>query len=85
MGIVSLAHNPTLHNRTKHMEFDIIFVRKKVLSKNLIVLHVPAKDQCTYALTKPLSSTRFRNLRDKLRVFDKLGLIKTPSTCKGEC
>lgn len=43
LGTVSLAHNPTLHNCTKHMEFDIFFIREKAL-----------KDQLADALTKSL-------------------------------
>jgi histone deacetylase 1/2 len=33
------AHNPTLHHRTKHMEFDIFFVREKVLFFFIICCH----------------------------------------------
>ncbi|KAI5417517.1 hypothetical protein KIW84_042214 [Lathyrus oleraceus] len=68
LSTVTLAHNPVLHNRTKHMELDIFFVREKVLSKSLIVEHVPAMDKWADALTKPLSAAKFFPLRDKLRV-----------------
>ncbi|PNX69458.1 putative copia-type protein, partial [Trifolium pratense] len=52
ISAVSLAHNPILHSRTKHIELDIHFVREKVLSKHLNVLHVPASDQLADPLTK---------------------------------
>jgi len=52
------------------MELDIFFVREKVLSKTLLVSHVPAHDQWADVLAKPLSTSRFTYLRDKLRVFD---------------
>ncbi|MCH80902.1 retrovirus-related Pol polyprotein from transposon TNT 1-94, partial [Trifolium medium] len=84
LSIVSLAHNPTLHHRTKHMELDIFFVREKVLSKNLVVSHVPAQDQWADVLTKPLSAVKFCNLRSKLRVFDKTSLVKACSSSEGE-
>jgi histone deacetylase 1/2 len=74
LSAVSLAHNFVLHSRTKHMELDIFFVREKVINRSLIVTHVPAHDQWADILTKPLSTTRFLELRDKPRVFDTLSL-----------
>ena len=65
---VSIAHNPVFHSRTKHMEIDVFFVREQVLAKQLSVVHLPALDQWADVLTKPLSSTRFEALRDKLNV-----------------
>jgi histone deacetylase 1/2 len=69
LSAVSLAHNPVLHSRTKHIELDIHFVREKVLAKQLHVLHVPATDQLADPLTKPLSPTNYANIRLKLKVF----------------
>ena len=67
---VVIAHNPVLHARTKHMEIDVFFVREKVLTKQLVVHHIPALDQWADALTKPLSPTRFLFLRTKLNVLE---------------
>ncbi|MCH95277.1 retrovirus-related Pol polyprotein from transposon TNT 1-94, partial [Trifolium medium] len=53
LSAVSLAHNPVMHSRTKHMEIDLFFVREKVISKQLSVLHVPGTDQWADILTKP--------------------------------
>ena len=65
---VSIAHNPVFHNRTKHMEIDVFFVREKILAKQLTIVHVPALDQWADILTKPLSASRFEVLRGKLNV-----------------
>lgn len=65
---VMLAHNPIMHSRTKHMEIDLFFVREKVIAKQIRVAHIPGVDQIADALTKPLSSTKFLELRHKLRV-----------------
>jgi histone deacetylase 1/2 len=69
LSAVSLSHNPILHAKTKHIELDIHFVREKVLSKQLHVLHVPAIDQLADPLTKPLSPANFASIRTKLKVF----------------
>jgi hypothetical protein len=69
ISAVSLAHNPVLHFRTKHIELDIHFVREKVLSKQLNILHVPATDQLADPLTKPLSPANYATIRNKLTVF----------------
>ena len=55
-SVVSIAHNPVFHSRTKHMKIDVFFVREKVLAKKLFILHIPALDQWADMLTKPLSS-----------------------------
>jgi histone deacetylase 1/2 len=68
LSAVSLAHNPILHARTKHIELDIHFVREKVLAKQLNVLHVPASDQLADPLTKPLSLSSSASIRTKLKV-----------------
>lgn len=84
LSTATLAHNPVLHNRTKHMELDIFFVREKVLSKNLVVAHVPAHDQWADAPTKPLFAAKFIPLRAKLRVLNKNDLTRPPLASKGE-
>lgn len=33
LSVVMLSHNPVLHARTKHLEFDIYFVRENVAAK----------------------------------------------------
>ena len=67
---VSLAHNPVLHSRAKHMELDLFFVREKVLTKQLNVVHVPALYQLADILTKALSPS-FLSFRSKLRVVER--------------
>ncbi|GAU11134.1 hypothetical protein TSUD_197580 [Trifolium subterraneum] len=69
LSAVSLAHNPVLHSRTKHIELDIHFVREKVLSKQLQVLHVPASEQLVDPLTKSLSPSSYTSIQAKLKVF----------------
>lgn len=70
LSAVSLAHNPVLQARTKHMELDIHFVCKKVDSRALAVQHVPSHAQLADSFIKPLSFSRFCELRSNLNVTD---------------
>ena len=50
------------------MELDLFFVREKVLTKQLNVVHVPAMDQLADILTKALPPSSFLSFRTKIRV-----------------
>ena len=52
----------------KHMEIDYHFIRDKVQSGALHVTHVSSTDQLVNALTKPLSQSRFQELRVKIGI-----------------
>lgn len=65
LSTVALSANPVLHSRTNHIELDLYFVREKVVSKELIVNHVPAIDQVADVLTKALSAQYFQRLKKK--------------------
>ena len=60
-----------MHSQTKHMKLDLFFVRKKVLEKQLQVVHVPAIDQKADMLTKALTPSNFSTYRSKLKVVEK--------------
>lgn len=70
LSTVQLAANPVLHARTKHVELDLYFVPEKVCQKKVVVQHVPSVEQTTDVLTKPISSSKFPVLRNKLRGED---------------
>ena len=63
----SLAHNPVLHSRTKHTELDLFFVREKVLTNQINVVHVPALNQLADILTKVLCPATFLFFFDQQR------------------
>ncbi|MED6162450.1 hypothetical protein PIB30_118973 [Stylosanthes scabra] len=68
LSAVHLAYNPVLHNRTKHFELDIYFVREKVIQGKIKVTHIPTTEQVADILTKPLSASPFFKFKDKLRL-----------------
>jgi hypothetical protein len=72
LGATFLASNPIFHARTKHIELDYHFVREKVANGTIQVKFICSHDQLADALTKPLATARFQDLRCKLIVTSQL-------------
>ena len=65
---VYLSSNPVKHQRTKHVELDLHFVREKVALGEVKVLHVPSAYQYADIFTKGLPTSLFNNFKDSLTV-----------------
>lgn len=63
-----MSANPMHHKRTKHIKFDIHFVRERVQAGELRVLHVPTDEQYADIMTKGLMTKTFEAFRDSLCV-----------------
>jgi hypothetical protein len=63
-----MSSNPVQHQRNKHMEIDIHFVREKVTLGVVRVLHVLTTSQFADIFTKGLSSSVFTEFWTKLNV-----------------
>ncbi|OIT24891.1 putative mitochondrial protein [Nicotiana attenuata] len=68
VSAIYLSGNPVQHQRTKHIEMDIHFVREKVARGQVRVLHVPSLYQIADIFTKGLPRILFEDFRDSLSV-----------------
>ena len=67
---ISIAHNPVLHDRTKHIEVDKHFIKEKIESGLICVPYVPTTQQTADILTKGLYKKQFEFLVSKLAMED---------------
>ena len=65
---VYLSTNPVQHQRTKHVEIDLHFVRDRVAIGDVRVLHVSTTSQFADIFTKVLPSSTFLEIRSNLNV-----------------
>jgi hypothetical protein len=74
---ILLANNPVYHARTKHIEVHYHFIREKVLTKEIDLIHVNTEDQVIDIFTKALGT-------DKLKKFQKmLGVLEVDLNLNG--
>jgi hypothetical protein len=69
VSAVYLSTNPVQHQRTKHIEIDLHFVRERVAAGAVRVLHVPTFSQYVEIFTKGLSSSVFTEFQSSLNVL----------------
>ena len=68
VSAVYLSTNPVQHQRTKHVEIDLHFVRDRVAIGDVRILHVPTTSQFADIFTKGLPSSTFSEFRSSLNV-----------------
>ena len=68
VSAVYLSSNPVQHQRTKHVEIDLHFVRERVALGEVRVLHVPTTSQYADVFTKGLPPSVFTEFRYSLNV-----------------
>ncbi|XP_071699626.1 uncharacterized mitochondrial protein AtMg00810-like [Rutidosis leptorrhynchoides] len=68
VSAIYLSGNPVQHQRTKHIEMDIHFVREKVARGEVRILHVPSRFQIADNFTKGLPQILFDDFHDSLSI-----------------
>ena len=68
VSAVYLSTNPVQHQRTKHVEIDLHFMRDRVAVGDVRVLHVPTTFQFADIFTKGLPSSTFSEFRSSVNV-----------------
>jgi hypothetical protein len=71
---ISVAKNPVLHSRTKHIDVRYHFLRDNVEKGIIDLTHVPSQKQLADILTKPLDQATFAGLWGAWVGFFELGL-----------
>ena len=53
MSAIYYSANPIFHSRIKHLAIYFHYVREKVQTGSLNIIHISREDQVVYVLTKP--------------------------------
>jgi hypothetical protein len=69
ISAVYLSTNPVQHQRMKHVEIDLHFVREKVAIGQVRVLHVLMTSQFTDIFMKGLPSSVFNEFQSSLNIY----------------
>jgi len=68
ISAIYMSSNPIQHQRTKHIEIDLHFVRERVAIGAVRVMHVPTSAQYADIYTKGLPTSLFQEFRSSLNV-----------------
>ena len=65
---ISIAENPTLHGRTKHIDIKFHFIRNLVFDGMISLMHCSTENQLADLFTKPVPIQKHIYLRSMLGV-----------------
>ena len=65
---ISLAHNLTHHNRTKHIDIAHHHIRECIEENKIAITYIPTSDIIADVMTKALSRAKFEHCRNHLGI-----------------
>ncbi|KAK1418428.1 hypothetical protein QVD17_27572 [Tagetes erecta] len=71
---ISIAANPVFHDRTKHFDMDLYFLREKVSAGVINTVPIPSAQQLADVFTKGLLVTQHDFMLQRLHMFDAFGI-----------
>jgi hypothetical protein len=66
---IPLPNNPIYHVMTKHIEVHYHFITKKVITREINLIHVSTEDQVVDIFTKALGTYKLRRFKKMLGVL----------------
>jgi hypothetical protein len=66
---ISIAKNPVLHLKTKHIEVRFHVLRDHYEKSDIDLCHIDTQNQLADIFTKPLDQAQFARLRGELWVY----------------
>jgi hypothetical protein len=72
---ISVAKNPVLHKKMRHVESRHHFLRDHVEKRDIEMRYIDTERQLSDIFTKPLNSFRFADLRGEIGVCHPYGLV----------
>jgi hypothetical protein len=64
------------HERLKHIEIKYYFIQDKVQEGEVNIEYIPADEQTTDILTKPLSKIKFAYFQEKMGIVEITPLVE---------
>ena len=67
---INIAHNPIHHDRTKHVEIDLHFIKENIEKGEVCIVFITTAQQVVDVLTQGITRDKFEALTSKLGMLN---------------